>query len=409
MLGAMPNKATFGALDLGGSSLQVTFENEHCQHNETNLNLRIGVVSHHLSAYSLSGYGLNDAFDKSVVYLLKRLPDGSNANLVNGKIEIKHPCLHSGYKEQYICSQCASKDQESGSPVVGGKILDKGGKSGIAVQLIGAPNWKQCSAIAKIAVNLSEWSNLYLGIGCDLQPCALSDSLPRPYGQFYAMSGFFVVYRFFNLSSGASLDYVVEKVSLLREGLHITDSQLVIGSGSITWTMGVALLEAGKSFSSRLGIRGYQILQTKIDPIILIAILFLSLILLVCALSCVSNWMPRFFRRPCLPLFRHNSVSTTSVLNIPSPFRLKHWSPINSGDGRVKMPLSPTVSGSQQTPFGMGHSLSNSIQLTESSLYPSTSSVSHSYSSNSLGQIRLQSRRLQSREDLNSSLAETQT
>ncbi|XP_022738494.1 probable apyrase 7 [Durio zibethinus] len=458
MLGAIPKKATFGALDLGGSSLQVTFENEHHQHNETNLELRIGVVNHHLSAYSLSGYGLNDAFDKSVVHLLRRLPDGSNANLINGKIEIKHPCLHSGYKEQYICSQCASKDQESGSPVVGGKILDKGGKSGISLQLIGAPNWEQCSGIAKVAVNLSEWSNLYPGIDCDLQPCSLSDSLPRPYGQFYAMSGFFVVYRFFNLSSDAALDDVLEKgrefcekpwevaknsvapqpfieqycfrapyiVSLLREGLHITDGQLVIGSGSITWTMGVALLEAGKSFSSRLGLRGYQILQTKIDPIILIAILFMSLILLVCALSLVSNWMPRFFRRPYLPLFRHNSASTTSVLNIPSPFRLKRWSPINSGDGRVKMPLSPTVSGSQQTPFGLGQSPGSSIQLSESSLYPSSSSVSHSYSSNSLGQMqfesssmgsfwsphrskmRLQSRRSQSREDLNSSIVETQ-
>ncbi|PPE02000.1 hypothetical protein GOBAR_DD00997 [Gossypium barbadense] len=419
MLGATLKKATFGALDLGGSSLQVTFENEHRQHNETNLNLKIGVVTHHLSAYSLSGYGLNDAFDKSVVRLLRSLPDGSNANLVNGMIEIKHPCLHSGYKEQYICSQCASKGQETGSPLVQGKILDKGGKSGIPVHLTGAPNWEQCSAIAKASVNLSEWSTLYPGIDCDLQPCALPDSLPRPYGQFYALSGFFVVYRFFNLSPEAALDDVLEKgrefcekpwevakksvapqpfieqycfrapyiVSLLREGLHISDSQLVVGSGSITWTMGVALLEAGKSFSSRLALPGYQILQTKIDPMILIAILLMSLVLLVCALSCVSNWTPRFFRRSYLPLFRHNSAST-SVLNIPSPFRLKRWSPMNTGDGRVKMPLSPTVHGSQQTPFGLGHNLGSSIQLTESSLYPSTSSVSHSYSSSSLGQMQ---------------------
>ncbi|MBA0593209.1 hypothetical protein Gorai_010164 [Gossypium raimondii] len=419
MLGATLKKATFGALDLGGSSLQVTFENEHRQHNETNLNLKIGVVTHHLSAYSLSGYGLNDAFDKSVVRLLRSLPDGSNANLVNGMIEIKHPCLHSGYKEQYICSQCASKGQETGSPLVQGKILDKGGKSGIPVHLTGAPNWEQCSAIAKASVNLSEWSTLYPGIDCDLQPCALPDGLPRPYGQFYALSGFFVVYRFFNLSPEAALDDVLEKgrefcekpwevakksvapqpfieqycfrapyiVSLLREGLHISDSQLVVGSGSITWTMGVALLEAGKSFSSRLALPGYQILQTKIDPMILIAILLMSLVLLVCALSCVSNWTPRFFRRSYLPLFRHNSAST-SVLNIPSPFRLKRWSPMNTGDGRVKMPLSPTVHGSQQTPFGLGHNLGSSIQLTESSLYPSTSSVSHSYSSSSLGQMQ---------------------
>ena len=90
------------------------------------------------------------------------------------------------------------------------------------------------------------------------------------------------------------------------------------------------------------------------------------------------------------------------------------------------MPLSPTA---QERPFGFGHGLSgsgvgssSSIQLIESSLYPSSSSVLHSYSSSNLGQIdgsimasfrpphrsqmHLQSRRSQSREDLNSSLAE---
>lgn len=95
------------------------------------------------------------------------------------------------------------------------------------------------------------------------------------------------------------------------------------------------------------------------------------------------------------------------------------------GDGRVKMPLSPTVVGSQQRPFGLGHGLGgSSIELVESPLYPSTSSVSHSFSSNNLGQMqfdsggmasfwsphrsqmRLQSRRSQSREDLSSSLAD---
>ncbi|XP_031271998.1 probable apyrase 7 isoform X1 [Pistacia vera] len=458
MLGAIPKKATFGALDLGGSSLQVTFESEKQVHNETNLNLRIGAVNHHLSAYSLSGYGLNDAFDKSVAKLVKRIPDIKNGDLVNGKIEVKHPCLQSGYKERYICSRCVSNQQESGNPVVGEKNLGKGGKSGISVLLTGAPNWEECSALAKIAVNLSEWSNLSPAMDCDLQPCALIDGLPRPNGQLYAISGFFVVYRFFNLTSESALDDVLEKgrefcqktwelarnsvppqpfieqycfrspyvVSLLREGLHITDDHIIVGSGSITWTLGVALLEAGKTFSTRLRIHSYDILQMKINPIILVAVVSVSLILLVCALSCVNNWMPRFFRRTYLPLFRHNGTATTSVLNIPSPFRFQRWSPMNSGDGRVKMPLSPTVASSQQRAFGLGHGLGGStIELMESSLYPSTSGVSHSYSSNSLGQMqfdsssmgsfwsphrsqmRLQSRRSQSREDLNSSLAET--
>lgn len=458
MLGVTPKKPTYGALDLGGSSLQVTFESKERVHNETSLNLRIGAVNHHLTAYSLSGYGLNDAFDKSVAQLFTRLLEITKGDPVNKKIELKHPCLNSGYREQYICSQCALNYKEAGSPVITGKKLGKE-KSGIVVQLVGAPNWEQCSALAKVAVNLSEWSNQNTGIDCDLQPCALPESFPRPYGQFYAMSGFFVVYRFFNLTSEAALDDVLEKgqefcektwevarnsvapqpfieqycfrapyiVFLLREGLHITDNQVIIGSGSITWTLGVALLEAGKAFSSRMRLRSYEIFQMKINPIILIAILFISLVLLVFALSCAGKWMPRFSRRSYLPLFRHNSASATSVLNMSSPFGFQRWSPISSGDGRVKMPLSPTA---QERPFGFGHGLSggnsssSSIQLTESSLYPSTSGVLHSYSSSNLGQMqfdgnsmgsfwsphrsqtRLQSRRSQSREDLNSSVAE---
>ncbi|KAA8516286.1 hypothetical protein F0562_016579 [Nyssa sinensis] len=456
VLGATPKNATFGALDLGGSSLQVTFESKEHVHNETSLKLSIGPVKHHLSAYSLSGYGLNDAFDKSVVHLLKRLPQITNADQASGNIEIKHPCLQSGYKEQYTCSQCASIFQKVGSPLIGEKKLGRG-KSGISIQLVGAPKWEECSALAKVTVNLSEWSDLSPGLDCELQPCALSGNLPRPYGQFYAMSGFFVVYRFFNLTSDAALDDVLEKgqefcektwdiaknsvapqpfieqycfrapyiVFLLREGLHITDSQVIVGSGSITWTLGVTLLEAGKAFSTRVELHGYEIFQMKINPVILFAILFVSLFFLVCALSCVGNWMPRFFRRPYLPISRHNSSSTTSVLNISSPFQFKRWSPISSGEGRVKLPLSPTIAGAQQRTFRMGHGFNGSdIELTDSSLYSSTSSVSHSYSSGSLGQMQfdnnsvgsfwaphrsqmhLQSRRSQSREDLNSSLAE---
>ena len=92
------------------------------------------------------------------------------------------------------------------------------------------------------------------------------------------------------------------------------------------------------------------------------------------------------------------------------------------GDGRIKTPLSPTIGGSGQHPFSMRHDLGgSSIQLSESSVHPLV--VSHSSSSGSLGQMQfgngagtfwpphrgqatLSSRKSQSREDLDSSLAE---
>ncbi|CAI9774919.1 unnamed protein product [Fraxinus pennsylvanica] len=459
VLGATPKKETFGALDLGGSSLQVTFEGKEAAYDETSLKLRIGPVNHHLTAYSLSGYGLNDAFDKSVAYLLKRHPAITNADLVSGNVEIKHPCLQYGYKEKFTCSHCAFVREEGGSPAQG-EILGKGAKAGIPFQLVGTPNWQECNALAKVAVNLSEWSDHSPGIDCELQPCALADNLPRPFGQFYAMSGFYVVYRFFNLTPDAELDDILEKgqqfcektwdvakksvapqpfieqycfrapyiVLLLREGLHITDREVIIGSGSITWTLGVALLEAGKAFPNRAEFHRYNIFQMKINPFLLYAILFASVFALVCALSCVGNGLSKFFRRPYLPLRWENSVASTSVLNISSPFQFQHWSPINTGDGRVKTPLSPTIADTQRRPYDSGPGFSSSgIQLNESSFYSSSSSVAHSYSSGNLGQMqfdsgnvgsiwtphrsqmRLQSRRSQSREDLNSSLAEAYT
>lgn len=460
VLGSIPKKETYGALDLGGSSLQVTFEGKKRDH-DANLKLSIGPVKHHLSAYSLAGYGLNDAFDKSVAHLLKKHPQITNADLVSGKVEIKHPCLQSGYKEQYSCSRCLSFHPEDGSPT-GGKKSGKGGKTGVPIKLIGAPKWDECTALAKVAVNMSEWSDHSSGMDCELQPCALEENLPRPIGQFYALSGFYVVYRFFNLTTDdASLDDVLEKghefcekswnvaknsvipqpfieqycfrapyiVLLLREGLHITDSHVTVDSGSITWTLGVALFEAGKAFSYGGKFLGYGLLRGKMNPYIFSAILIASLFVLLCAFSCVGNWwMPKFFRKSYLPLFRHNNVTTPSVLNLPAPFRFQRWSPINTGDVRVKMPLSPTVASSQQRPlnFGLGFSggEGGGIQFTEPPLYSSSSNVAHSYSSGSLGQMqfdstnlssyrtphgsqmRLQSRRSQSREDLNSSVAD---
>ncbi|KAL0303898.1 UNVERIFIED_CONTAM: putative apyrase 7 [Sesamum radiatum] len=457
-LGSSPEKETYGALDLGGSSLQVTFEGEQGDHDETSLKLSLGPVEHHLTAYSLAGYGLNDAFDKSVAHLLKRLPQVTNADLVSGKVEINHPCLQSGYKEQFMCSHCSSIHLQDGSSPTGGKEMAIGKKTLVPVQLIGVPNWAECSKLAKVAVNLSEWSDYTPAIDCELQPCALAENLPRPAGHFYAMSGFYVVYRFFNLTPDAALDDVLEKgrefceknwdvakksvvpqpfieqycfrapyvVLLLREGLHITDSHVIIGSGSITWTLGVALFEAGKAFPYSGKFHSYDIFEVKINGFVLFAILFASLFMVLCAFSCVGKrGVPKFFRRPYLPLFRHNSVTSTSVLSIPAPFRFQRWSPpINTGDGRVKMPLSPTVAGSQQSPFDTGlGSGSGGIQFSESPFYSPSGGVSHSYSSGSLGQMqfdnsnlgfwtpnrsqmRLQSRRSQSREDLNSSIAE---
>ncbi|TVU19723.1 hypothetical protein EJB05_35892 [Eragrostis curvula] len=442
MLGTSSPKMTYGSLDLGGSSLQVTFETDKSVQDETGISLKIGSVSHQLSAYSLTGYGLNDAFDKSVAHLVKGLGPAAS----NGKIQVKHPCLQTGYKKDYVCSYCHPLKQD-GSPSVGEKTSGNE-KQGTTVELVGAPQWNECSALARVTVNLSEWSSASPGLDCNLHPCALASNLPQPHGQFYAMSGFFVVFKFFNLTADATLIDVLKRgqefcekpwkiakssvppqpfieqycfrapyiASLLREGLQIKDNQVIVGSGSITWTLGVALLEAGQALSTRIDIQGYRILSREINPNILIILFLISIVLVICAILCVSNSIPRSFRKSYLPLFRQNTGGN-SVLGMGSPLRFQLWSSINSGE-RTKTPLSPTVAGSDPHPFRMSHGLGgSSVQLMESSRQ--SLGAYHSYSVGSLGQMQfsgvrtpsrgqttLQSRRSQSREDLISTLAD---
>eukprot|EP01018_Ginkgo_biloba_P008846 Gb_31598 [translate_table: standard] len=277
-LGSVPKQTTFGALDLGGSSLQVTFESGEEAKNEYGLTLNLGSMEHHLYAYSLPGYGLNDAFEKSLVLLLKRVADSSNRKLSfsRNQLQLKHPCLHAGYRKLYYCSKCNLLPQ-TGSPQNGGKSTVNE-TSALELELVGDANWAECQMLAKSTVNASEWLQSAVATNCEQYPCALNKHQPLPYGNFYALSGFFVVYKLFNLSSAVTYDEILEKgrhfcsktwqdaersvlpqpfveqycfrapyvVALLRDGLHIKGEQISIGSGSVTWTLGAALLEAGK-------------------------------------------------------------------------------------------------------------------------------------------------------------------
>ena len=94
------------------------------------------------------------------------------------------------------------------------------------------------------------------------------------------------------------------------------DNQVSVGSGRHSFGLGVAMLEVGKAFSTRFGLRDLELFQFKINPLAFVPILLVSVILLLCALSCIGNWMPRFARRQYLPISRLNSVSATFVLNM---------------------------------------------------------------------------------------------
>jgi apyrase len=323
-LGQTTKPPTLGALDLGGSSLQVTFESEEVQNKEYQVNLSVGTSHHHLYALSHAGFGLNDAFDKSVALVL----EGSDT-VVGATVPefVEHPCLHSGFQGKYKCPHCRSNPAVVPNPAMDNPSPDPGLAE---VTLIGKPDWESCRVLASsIISNGSRFSSLVPEpMGCDSEhPCALGRHQPVPEGKFYALSGFFVVYKFFGLQPDAGFSELLEHgkafcempwevalngvvpqpliehycfrapyvVSLLKDGLHLNEEQITVGSGDITWTLGAALLEAGAfSPTPASRYRGFPTSRGTLswDAIVISVIVFIIMMLVLFTLKYFVNCSP---------------------------------------------------------------------------------------------------------------------
>lgn len=349
---------TFGALDLGGSSLEVTFEAGRETKGEHAVKLNIGSMEHQLYAYSLPAYGLNDAFEKSVILLHKKLSERSNEELYFSNnqmnLHIKHPCLQAGYRQSYHCSKCYP--HQAGSAQNGRRITTKE-VSGTVIELVGDPDWAECQALAKSTVNASLWSHSSVATNCVQYPCALQKDHPRPLGSFYALSGFSFVYKFYNLSSVATYPEILEKgqhfcsktwknaqksvvpqpfveeycfraayvVALLKDGLHLKDEQITVGSGSFTWTLGVSLLEAEKSLSTNeiLGSKHWSIPDMRnvgnlnLDAVTYTIFLFILLMLCIFIVSCIGRFISQSCPKCHLPLFEPYNANIGSAIKVP--------------------------------------------------------------------------------------------
>ncbi|MCO5613303.1 hypothetical protein L7F22_067579 [Adiantum nelumboides] len=430
-LGRTRRQPTFGALDLGGSSLQVTFESEEVHLQEFGMNLSVGSTEHHLYAYSHTGFGLNDAFDKSVGILWNRL-QANNPDGRGGTQELQHPCLHTGFQGHYKCSHCSL--QQSSAP---GTSAKKGSAitAFLELTLVGKPDWKACKALASDIVNTSRFSLSPQVVDCGEPPCALGKHQPIPHGEFYALSGFFVVYKFFGLQQDAgfaelldqgkafcekpwkkALNSVVPQplvehycfrapyvVELLQNGLHLKEDQITVGSGDMTWTLGAALLEAGAfspTQSSHVakpsGFFRRSAGPLSLDAGVISVCLLAIMVLVILTITCCHNCSLVLGRKPHSPIFSQLSLGTPRMSIFLSPLRLglgKVESSFRNGDGRFKAPHSPAPLGSIQDPSqlrfsslptGVGKCM---LELTDSQPGPYKGS-------------QLSSRRTQSRDDL---------
>ena len=322
LLGHTPKLSNVGTLDLGGSSFQVTFEPEEIP-KRYSVNISVGTTEHNLFAVSHAGYGLNDAFEKSVAQLLR--PQAARSNGIvfttSGLVEVEHPCLHKGYRKPYVCSTHCMLP-----PLAYGSRSDNLGDKVAQVELIGGANWKACQSLVEKVINTSH-SEV-----CPSPPCALGKHQPSPQGKFYGLAGFFVVYKFFGLKAAAPLAKLLKKgqkfcelnwkdaqakvvpqpsidrycfrapyvVALLRQGLHLHDDQVTVGSGDFAWTLGAALWEAGALLPTRTESEKIVITNTRIA---FSAMLLLLLFSIIGVISCYLREILRPGRRPYLPRY----------------------------------------------------------------------------------------------------------
>jgi hypothetical protein len=348
-LGHIPKLPTFGALDLGGSSLQVTFEStEILEQGDHGVNLTVGFTNHHLYAMSHPGFGLNDAFEKSVAQLLLQELGTKNRKAADNHIEVKHPCLQEGYSQPYLCStHCMLPPLSGRGPAPISPSTDI--SSSAQVMLKGAPNSVACRALADEVINHSHNGT------CKVTPCALGKHQPLPQGTLYGLAGFFVVYKFFGLSADASLNELLQKgeefcklpwkvaeasvepqpsihhycfrapyvVSLLRQGLHLNDDQVVIGSGDFAWTLGAALWEAGALTYNNVRTGGWASL-TNFHVALALGVVLLLLVMLI-SVSLFQHRQTQLRRRGYLPLFNPSQSSSKWI-----PLLLRQQSRLSS-------------------------------------------------------------------------------
>ncbi|KAI8102868.1 hypothetical protein M9434_005660 [Picochlorum sp. BPE23] len=242
---------TLGALDLGGSSLEVTFEVK--DDDKGMIPLRIGGRTYHLYTYSHGHAGLDDAFQRSL-QILEENP--SRVSLVENKAQLRHPCIHKGFKS-----------------VVKRMPLDDAQPMFQEVEVLGAPDGEECDLLAEQVVE-------------SVHPChkgdtgcSISSIHPKFDGNFAAMSGFYVVNHFYGLSPKALLDDVRETTdsfcslewnkvverhegelavetycfrgeyveALLLNGLRLSDAKVRLGYESPGWPLGAALVEGANA------------------------------------------------------------------------------------------------------------------------------------------------------------------
>ncbi|CAI8609891.1 unnamed protein product [Vicia faba] len=263
--------STLGLVDLGGSSLQIVVEIDRATGDDVNtMRSEFGSVEHRIVAYSLPAFGLNEAFDRTVVMLR----NNQSVERTRGISELRHPCLMSTFGQNYTCSYCSGLDAAD---------QNNHSQPQNTLSLTGEPDWEQCREIAiAAAMNLSDSQVSHQAVGSNCQASLFSGigtdalnltAVAHPMKRFHALSGFFFVYNKLNLSPRANLTMIWESV---------------LFPGDVSWTLGAALVE-GKfqwlniaSHKSQTIISSLKNVNVMTSSTCLFAVLLLLLLIVYC-------------------------------------------------------------------------------------------------------------------------------
>ncbi|RDX81820.1 putative apyrase 7, partial [Mucuna pruriens] len=320
-----PGSPTLGLVDLGGSSLQIVIEIDGAGDDVHLMRSKLNLMEHWIVASSLPAFGLNEAFDRTVLML--RNNQNEERTETASISELRHPCLVSTFVQNYTCHSCsglASIYQKNHSQHQESKLY--------SLRLIGEPDWEQCKVLAiAAAMNLSDSKVSPLTVSENCQASSFSGigkgtgilnltAVAHPI-KFHALSGFFFVYNKLNLSPRANITMVWESgkqicsnlwsglssvsnnpkyagqfcfrvaymASLIEYGLCLGDVEMVFGPGDISWTLGAALIEGEFLWLNSTSRNVHVIISTlknvKVmsSPTFLFAVLLLLLLIVYCS------------------------------------------------------------------------------------------------------------------------------
>ncbi|TKY55230.1 apyrase 7 [Spatholobus suberectus] len=314
-----PGSPTLGLVDLGGSSLQIVVEVDGAGDDVHVTRSKLSSVEHWIMAYSLPAFGLNEAFDRTVLMLRNNQSEERTASIS----ELRHPCLVSTFVQNYTCHSCsglASIYQKNHSQHQESELY--------SLRLTGQPDWEQCKELAiAAAMNLSDSIVSHLTVSKNCHASSFSgtgilnlSAVAHPI-KFHALSGFFFVYNKLNLSPRTNLTMVWESgkqicsnlwfslssisddpnyagqfcfrvaymASLIEYGLCLGDVEMVFGPGDISWTLGAAMIEGKFLWLNSTSRKAHVIISTlknvKVvsSPTFLFAVLLLLLLIVYCS------------------------------------------------------------------------------------------------------------------------------